>query len=467
MQTIAPAAAPAPPAAALPRPAPRVSARAIDDPGHHRERDGGERGDLPAGELEHARRHGRARRRERAGDAEDPQPRPGERHRRAGRERPAEPGAGGHAAAADAEERVERGEQRGREQAEHEQADAPLRHDVAQGDDALRLRPARAAGPRLRAVPRRPASSSAVTVRSAARPSAVKRARESSAPARRPQLAADLQQRAGQPGAVDLALLGDGERERAPRPLGGGALAARVLAPPPRARRAPRCGRSRSAAGRARWTTARPTACATSRRRGRRARARRRSATGRRRGPRRARRRRRPSRPRWRRARACGAGRGRSAAAGRARRCPPPRSPACGTRARARAAPRCRRARRARARRPSRDGRARRSGAARARAGSPRRSRSRPRRRSCGPSLVSRPTSHARGLEHAGDPVGQRAVALRAGPPVRERGPELEQRVPGALAPVRARRVEGVGHRAGPDGRRAGSAARTRRRTPR
>ena len=45
----------------------------------------------------------------------------------------------------------------------------------------------------------------------------------------RPQLAADLQQSAGEPGAVDLALLGDGERERAPRPLGGGALAAGVL----------------------------------------------------------------------------------------------------------------------------------------------------------------------------------------------------------------------------------------------
>ena len=164
-------------------------------------------------------------------------------------------------APARAEERVERRQQRGQQQAQHEQPDAPARQHVAQRHDPVRSRRRTAAASRRR-TPRRPASSSAMhgAQRAAARlgrSARARRARRGAGP-RSPLICSST---AGQPGAVDLALLGDRERQRAARPLGAGARAARIRAdllarPPPRP-----CAASRAAAGRARSTTAPPTAC--------------------------------------------------------------------------------------------------------------------------------------------------------------------------------------------------------------
>ena len=85
-------------------------------------------------------------------------------------------------------------------------------------------------------------ASSAVIARSAARPNASRRFSETGARGARAALAGGLQQHGGQPAAGRLALLGDGQRQRAPRPLADRARAARLdadLAPDRALERAP------------------------------------------------------------------------------------------------------------------------------------------------------------------------------------------------------------------------------------
>ena len=84
--------------------------------------------------------------------------------------------------------------------------------------------------------------SSAVTARSAERPSASSRVSATFVARARPALARRLQQHRGQPCARRLALLGDRQRQRPPRPLADRARAARLragLAPDRRLERAP------------------------------------------------------------------------------------------------------------------------------------------------------------------------------------------------------------------------------------
>ena len=188
---------------------------------------------------------------------------------------------------------------------------------------------------------------------------------------------------AGQAGAVDLALLGCGERDRAPRPLTGGAGAAGILAGLGAQRGLGRALPARAARACARWTTARPTAWRGARGDVAEHEHRVDPARGGLAGPR-ARARRTPLPPETdtstsvlRRSRPTSCGRPVAAV------CSSP-GRACGRSGPARAARRCRRARRERARRARRGGRSRRCAASRGRAGSRSRSAGRGRRRACG-----------------------------------------------------------------------------------
>ena len=124
--------------------------------------------------------------------------------------------------AAGAEVGVERGQQRRQQQAEHDQPHAPRRQQVARGDDPVGLVRERGAA---RAAAR-PVQREDRAQRAAAHPGELlardRRVR------RRAALAADLQQHGGQARAVDLALLGDRERQRAARPLRARPRPARV-----------------------------------------------------------------------------------------------------------------------------------------------------------------------------------------------------------------------------------------------